>query len=176
MLLCGWVWLTGTGCGTQRQPPSPPSRQPTSQQAQVPPLQVETEQLRLRWMDPGTPSQPVWEAEVPYAQASATQAGATGVFDNVRCVLYQEGKPTTDLRARRVRAVQQEWRVEARGGVEAVSRVNGVRLQANEVIWLARQNRLLARGEVQITGKQFSLRAREAELDTAMQVMSVSSP
>jgi hypothetical protein len=44
------------------------------------------------------------------------------------------------------------------------------------MIWLARQNRLIARGEVQITGKLFTLRAQEVELDTALQVMRVTLP
>jgi len=113
---------------------------------------------------------------VPYAQASSAQAGATGEFENVRCVLYEKGRPTTDLRAGRIRALQKQWRVEASRGVSAYSRVNVVRLQADRVIWLARQNRLIARGNVQITGKQFSLQAREVELDTALQVMRVVSP
>jgi lipopolysaccharide assembly outer membrane protein LptD (OstA) len=127
------------------------------------------------WLEPGTPSQMVWEAVVPRAQAQSAQAGATGVFENVRCVLYEKGQPTTDLRAGRVQALQKQWRIEASGGVRASSRVNGVRLQAKEVIWLARQNRLIARGDVVLTGKQFSLRAPEVELDTALQVMRVSS-
>jgi len=91
-------------------------------------------------------------------------------------VLYEKGKPATDLRAGRVQAIQQQWRIEASGGVSARSRVNGVALQAKEVIWLARENRLIARGDVRITGKQFSLRARQVELDTALQVMHVSAP
>jgi lipopolysaccharide assembly outer membrane protein LptD (OstA) len=91
-------------------------------------------------------------------------------------VLYEKGQPTTDLRAAQVRALQKQWRIEATGGVRARSRVNGVNLQAKEVIWLARQNRLIARGDVVITGKQFSLRAQEVELDTALQMMRVSSP
>ncbi len=176
VLLCGWVWLSGTGCGSPREPRHASPRRPAQQQATIPPLQVETEQLRLRWLEPGTPSRLVWEADVPRAQASSAQAGATGVFENVRCVLYEEGKPATDLQAKQVRAFEKEWRVEASGGVQAVSRVNGVRLQANRVIWLARENRLIARGDVQILGKQFSLQAQEVELDTALQLMRVSSP
>lgn len=113
---------------------------------------------------------------MPRAEVRSAQAGATGVFENVQCVLYQKGQPTTDLRAGWVRALQKQWRIEATGGVRARSRVNGVQLQAKEVIWLARQNRLIARGDVVITGKQFSLRAQEAELDTALQIMRVSSP
>lgn len=151
-------------------------REPVSQSARLPSLQVETETLRLTWLEPGTPSQTVWEAHVPRAEAKSAQAGATGVFENVQCVLYEKGKPTTDLHAGRVQAIQKQWRIEASGGVRAYSRVNGVQLQAKEVIWLARQNRLIARGDVHITGKQFSLRAREVELDTALQVMRVSSP
>jgi len=176
-LLCGCVWLSGMGCATRREhrntsPPPPPEQQRT----QLPSLQVETEGLRLTWLEPGTPSQTVWEAVVPRAEVRSAQAGATGVFENVQCVLYQKGQPTTDLRAGRVRAPQKQWRIEATGGVRARSRVNGVQLQAKEVIWLARQNRLIARGDVVITGKQFSLRAQEAELDTALQIMRVSSP
>lgn len=132
--------------------------------------------MRLRWMDPGTPSQTIWEAQVPRAAGENAPAGATGVFENVQCVLYDKGQPTTDLRARRVRAVEAEWRVEATGGVEARSRVNDVQLQAKEVIWFARQNRLIARGDVRITGKQFSLRAPEVELDTALRLMRVAPP
>jgi lipopolysaccharide assembly outer membrane protein LptD (OstA) len=176
-LLCGCVWLSGMGCATRREhrntsPPPPPEQQRT----QLPSLQVQTEGLRLTWLEPGTPSQTVWEAVVPRAEVTSAQAGATGVFENVQCVLYQKGQPTTDLRAGRVRALQKQWRIEATGGVRARSRVNGVQLQAKEVIWLARQNRLIARGDVVITGKQFSLRAQEAELDTALQIMRVSSP
>jgi lipopolysaccharide assembly outer membrane protein LptD (OstA) len=176
-LLCGCVWLSGMGCATRREhrntsPPPPPEQQRT----QLPSLQVQTEGLRLTWLEPGTPSQTVWEAVVPRAEVRSAQAGATGVFENVQCVLYQKGHPTTDLRAGRVRALQKQWRIEATGGVRARSRVNGVQLQAKEVIWLARQNRLIARGDVVITGKQFSLRAEEAELDTALQIMRVSSP
>jgi lipopolysaccharide assembly outer membrane protein LptD (OstA) len=176
-LLCGCVWLSGMGCATQRENrnASPP-RQPEQQRAQLPSLQVETEGLRLTWLEPGTPSQTVWEAVVPRAEAKGAQAGATGVFENVQCVLYEKGQPTTDLRAAQVRALQKQWRIEATGGVRARSRVNGVNLQAKEVIWLARQNRLIARGDVVITGKQFSLRAQEVELDTALQMMRVSSP
>jgi hypothetical protein len=137
---------------------------------------VETEGLRLTWLEPGTPSQKVWEAVVPRAQAQSVQAGATGVFENVQCVLYQKGQPTTDLRAGRIRALQKEWRIEADSGVLAHSRVNDVKVQAETMIWLARQNRLIARGEVQITGKLFTLRAQEVELDTALQVMRVTLP
>lgn len=176
VLLCGCVWISGAGCGTRQEHRSAPSRQPAQQPAPLPSLQVETEALHLRWLEPGNPSQTVWEATVPYAQASSVQAGATGEFENVQCILYEKGEPTTDLRAGRVRALQKQWRVEASGGVSATSRVNGVRLQANEAIWLAQQNRLIARGDVRITGKQFSLRAQEVELDTALQVMRVSSP
>lgn len=176
MLVCGCMWFSMAGCGTQqvRRPPQP--RESTPQPARLPSLQVETEALRLTWLEPGTPSQTVWEATVPRAEAESAQAGATGVFENVRCVLYEKGKPTTDLRAGQVRAVQKQWRVEASGGVHAYSRVNGVRLQAKEVIWLARQNRLIARGDVRITGKQFNLRAQQVELDTALQTMRVLSP
>lgn len=113
---------------------------------------------------------------MPRAEAKGAQAGATGVFENVRCVLYEKGKPATDLQAGQVRALQKQWRIEASGDVRAYSRVNGVRLQAKEVIWLARQNRLIARGDVVITGKQFSLHAQEVDLDTALQVMKVSAP
>lgn len=176
VLLCGCVWISGAGCGTRQEHRSASSRQPAQQPASLPSLRVETEVLQLRWMEPGNPSRTVWEAIVPYAQASSAQTGATGEFDNVQCVLYEKGKPTTDLRAGRVRALQKQWRVEASRGVSATSRVNGVRLQANEAIWLAQQNRLIARGDVQITGKQFSLQAQEVELDTALQVMRVSSP
>ncbi|MCS6831020.1 MAG: hypothetical protein RMM08_00980 [Armatimonadota bacterium] len=176
VVLCGCVWFGMAGCGArqERRPAQPP--QPASQQARLPPLQVQTESLRLKWLEPGDPSQTVWEATVPRAEAESAQAGATGVFENVQCVLYEKGEPTTDLHAGRVRAMQEQWRIEAAEGVRAYSRVNGVRLQAKEVIWLARQNRLIARGEVYITGKQFSLRAQEVELDTALQVMRVASP
>ncbi|MGC8784502.1 MAG: hypothetical protein ACP5RN_08965 [Armatimonadota bacterium] len=176
MLVCGGAWLTVIGCGTQQVHRPPQPREPAPQPARLPSLQVETETLRLTWLEPGTPSQTVWEATVPRAEAESAQAGATGVFENVQCVLYEKGKPATDLRARRVRAVQKQWRIEASGGVHAYSRVNGVRLQAKEVIWLARQNRLIARGDVCITGKQFNLRAQQVELDTALQVMRVLSP
>lgn len=177
VLLCGCVWLGGMGCATRREHRNtPPPRQPEQQRAHLPPLQVETEGLRLMWLEPGNPSQMVWEAVVPRAEAKSAQAGATGVFENVQCVLYEKGKPTTDLRAGRVRALQKQWRIEASDGVRASSRVNGVRLQAKEVIWLARQNRLIARGDVVLTGEQFSLHAQEVELDTALQVMRVSSP
>lgn len=176
-LLCGCVWLSGTGCATRRENRSaPPPRQPEQRRAQLPPLQVEAEGLRLTWLEPGKPSQIVWEATVPRAEAKGAQAGATGVFENVRCVLYEKGKPTTDLQAGQVRALQKQWRIEASGDVRAYSRVNGVRLRAKEVIWLARQNRLIARGDVVITGKQFSLHAQEVDLDTALQVMKVSAP
>ena len=176
VLLCGYVWTSGAGCGTRQEHRSAPSRQPAQQPAPLPSLRVETEALHLRWMEPGIPSRTVWEATVPYAQAGSVQAGATGEFDNVECVLYEKGEPTTDLRAGRVRALQKQWRVEASRGVSATSRINGVHLQANEAIWLAQQNRLIVRGEVRITGTQFSLRAQEVELDTALQVMHVSSP
>ena len=176
-LLYGCVWLSGSGCATRHEHRSaPPSRPTGQQQAQLPPLQLEAEGLRLTWLEPGTPSQTVWEATVPRAEAKSAQAGAAGVLEDVRCVLYEKGKPTTDLQAGQVRALQAQWRIEARGDVRAHSRVNGVRLQANEVIWLARQNRLIARGNVVVTGKQFSLRAEQVELDTALQVMRVSSP
>ena len=175
VLLCGCVWISG-GCGAPARHGATSPRQSAQQPANVPSLRVETERLQLRWLEPGSPSQMVWEAHVPYAQASSAQAGATGEFENVRCVLYEKGRPTTDLRAGRIRALQKQWRVEASQGVSAYSRVNGVRLQADRVIWLARQNRLIARGNVQITGKQFSLQAREVELDTALQVMRVVSP
>lgn len=166
--------MVGCGIPRERRPAQP--REPASQPARLPSLQVETEALRLTWLKPGTPSQTVWEAVVPRAEAQSAQAGATGVFENVQCVLYEKGKPTTDLHAGRVRAVQRQWRIEASGDVRAYSRVNGVRLRAKEVIWLAHQNRLIARGNVHITGKQFSLHAQEVELDTALQVMRVSSP
>ncbi len=175
-LLCGCVWISGGGCNTPRAQRQPPPRQPAQQPASLPSLRVETESLQLQWREPGSPSRVVWEASVPRAQASSAQAGATGEFENVRCVLYEEGKPTTDMYAGQVRALQKQWRVEASDGVRAYSRVNGVRLQADEAIWWARQNRLIARGNVQITGKQFSLQAREVELDTALQVMRVLSP
>ncbi|GIV15625.1 MAG: hypothetical protein KatS3mg022_1060 [Armatimonadota bacterium] len=176
MLVWGGLCLSMVGCETQqaRRPPQP--RESASQTARLPSLQVETETLRLTWLEPGTPSRTVWEAVVPRAEARSVQTGATGVFENVRCVLYKQGKPTTDLQAGRVQAVQKHWRIEASGGVRAYSRVNGLRLQAKEVIWLARQNRLIARGDVHITGKQFNLHAQQVELDTALQVMRVSSP
>jgi lipopolysaccharide assembly outer membrane protein LptD (OstA) len=72
--------------------------------------------------------------------------------------------------------VQKQWRIEAYEGVRAYSRVNGVQLQAKEVIWMARQNRLIAQGDVRITGKQFRLHAQRVELNTALQVMHVLSP
>lgn len=176
VLLCGCVAIGVIGCGVKREQRTPSPRQSVRQPESLPPLRVETEALRLQWLEPGVPSRTVWEASVPFAQASGARSGATGEFENVRCVLYEKGKPTTDLRAGRVRAYQERWRVEASQGVTAYSRVNGVRLQANEVIWLARQNRLIARGDVQVIGKQFRLRAQEAELDTALQVMRVSAP
>lgn len=176
VLLCGCVWISG-GCGTPaRQRAITPPRQSSQQPLSLPSLRVETERLQLRWLEPGNPSQVVWEAHVPHAQASSAQAGAMGEFENVQCVLYKEGQPTTDLRAGRVRALQKQWQVEASEGVKVYSRVNGLRLRADRVIWLARQNRLIARGNVQITGKQFSLQAREVEMDTALQVMRVVSP
>jgi len=175
-LLGTCVWLSGASCVTRQRDQNAPPRQPARQQPQLPPLQVETEALQLRWLEPGVPSQTVWEAHVPRAEAKSGRIGASGVFENVRCVLYEKGKPATDLRAGRVQAIQQQRRIEASGGVSARSRVNGVALQAKEVIWLARENRLIARGDVRITGKQFSLRARQVELDTALQVMHVSAP
>lgn len=176
VLLCGYAWLSVSGCSARHEHHSVQPPDTASQPARLPALQVETEALHLIWLEPGTPSRTVWEAFVPRAEAKSAQAGATGIFENVRCVLYERGKPTTDLQAARVRAVQRQWRVEASGGVRAYSRVNGVRLEAKEVIWLARQNRLIARGDVYIVGKQFSLRTQKVELDTALQVMRVSSP
>lgn len=176
VLLYGCVWWGGAGCQAPQVRQPPPQRQPSSPPARLPPLQVETESLRLQWLEAGNPSQVVWEASVPRAAAESERAGATGLFKNVQCVLYEGGKPTTDLRAEQVRAVQKRWRVEASGGVYARSRINGVQLQAKEVIWLPQQNRLIARGDVRITGEQFSLRAQQVELDTALQVMRVVAP
>ncbi|MCS6949064.1 MAG: hypothetical protein RMM06_01110 [Armatimonadota bacterium] len=170
------IWWGAAGCRAPQVHRSPPQQPSASQPPAIPPLQVETERLRVKWLEPGTPSQVIWEASVPRAAAESSRAGALGTFENVQCVLYQNGKPTTDLHAGRVQAIQEQWRIYASRGVRAYSRVNGVQLQAREVIWLARQNRLIARGDVQITGKQFSLRAPQVELDTALQVMRVTSP
>lgn len=176
ILFWGCVWWGGTGCQAPPARSVPPPSPSASSPARLPPLQVEAETLRLKWLEPGTPSRVVWEASVPRASAESARAGATGVFEDVQCVLYEKGEPTTDLRARRVRAMQEQWRVEASEGVYALSRINGVQLQAKEVIWFARQNRLIARGDVRITGKQFTLQAQQVELDTALQVMRVVAP
>lgn len=176
LLLGASVWWGMTGCQAPRDRPVPPPAQSTPPPASLPPLEVEAEALQLKWLEPGTPSRVVWEATVPRASAESARAGVTGTFEDVQCVLYEKGEPTTDLRARRVRAVQEQWRIEATEGVQAQSRVNNVRLQAKEVIWFAQQNRLIARGDVRITGTQFSLRAQQVELDTALEVMRVVSP
>lgn len=176
-VLCACVGVWCIGCGGPRKEAKPPVPQKAPKEGnRVPPLYVEVEALSLQWVEPGTPGKVLWQAEVPRAQVRNTAEGATGTFENVRSILYKEGKPTTDLQARRVEADQRRWRVEGSGGVSALSRINGVRLQAQKVIWFARQNRLVAQGDVMIEGRQFQLKAQEVELDTAMQVMRVTKP
>lgn len=173
-LVGGFCCLVFIGCGARSQ--RLPAPAPSPRESSEPAIQVQTETLHLKWFLPGQPSQLVWEARVPRAEAQQAGEQGQGVFEQVRCTLYDKGKPLTDLQAGRVHAVQQEWRIEASQGVFAHSRVNDVRLRAERVVWFARQNRLVAEGSVEVRGKQFYLRAQRVEMDTALQQMRVSAP
>ncbi|MEN3002229.1 MAG: LPS export ABC transporter periplasmic protein LptC [Armatimonadota bacterium] len=111
----------------------------------------------------------LWKLQAQALQGRSGGKQAEGTLIEVQGWLYRNGKPVLKLTARYARADAERREVEAWGKVQAISRVNRARLQADRVLWKARDDRLIATGGVVIQWGDFTMRDEHLTLDTALE-------
>ncbi|MCS7066218.1 MAG: LPS export ABC transporter periplasmic protein LptC, partial [Fimbriimonadales bacterium] len=111
----------------------------------------------------------LWRLQAKWLQGQTSEGRAEGTLIEVQGWLYRDGKPVLKLVARYARADSERREVEAWGKVQAVSSVSRARLQADRILWKAREDKLIATGAVSIQWGDLIVRDEHLTLDTALQ-------
>ncbi len=169
VLLLVWLTLILSGCQPADTPPVRPPEEPVSNGGTVrlPEAQLQIQEPALEQKD--EQGRTLWKLTAKTLRGETGEQGATGVLEEVRGWLYQEGKPTLEFTARYARAHSKTREVEAWGEVQAVSKVNGARLSAERIVWNANTQRVRASGGVKLIWEAFELREQAIVVDTALE-------
>jgi hypothetical protein len=111
----------------------------------------------------------LWKLQAKSLSGQTGAEGAEGVLQEVEGWLYREGKPVLHFTARYARAHSERREIEAWGEVQAISNISRARLQAERILWRAREDRLIASGGVTIQWGELRLHDERLVLDTALQ-------
>lgn len=148
-------------------PPPAPEPAPNDSQVTLPEARLQIQEPTLEQKD--EQGRILWKLTAKALKGETGEQGATGTLEEVKGWLYEEGKPTLEFSARYARANSVTQEVEAWGEVQAVSKVNGARLQAGRILWNARTQRIRASEGVVLTWEAFELREPTLIADTALQ-------
>jgi len=111
----------------------------------------------------------LWKLQAKSLQGQSGGKQAEGTLIEVEGWLYRNGKPILKFTAGYARAHSERRELEAWGNVRAVSSISQARLQAERILWKAREDRLIATGGVIIQWGTLILRDERLTLDTALQ-------
>jgi hypothetical protein len=151
-----------------------PSAPPVSPRANEQPAQATLPEARYQVLQPMLQQQDeqgqlLWRLEAQTLQGQSGGERAEGTLVGVRGWLYQKGKPVLQLSAHYARAHSQTREVEAWGAVKATSTVTRAQLQAERILWKAREDRIVATGSVTIRWGNLVIQDERIVLDTALQ-------
>jgi LPS export ABC transporter protein LptC len=147
---------------------------PVSPRADEQPAQATLPEARYQVVQPTLEQQDeqghlLWRLEAQALQGQSAGEQAEGTLVQVRGWLYRQGKPVLQLRAQYARAHSETREVEAWGTVQATSTINHAQLQAERILWKARDDRIIATGSVTIRWGDLVIQDERLVLDTALQ-------
>ncbi len=154
------------GCQPVASPaPNRADQQPS--EAELPSARYQVAQPTLEQQD--EQGRPIWKLTAKALQGQSGGKQAEGMLIDVRGWLYRHGKPVLQFTARYARAHSERKEVEAWGSVQAISRVSNARLQADRILWKAREDQIIASGRVVVQWGELVMRDNRLTLDTALQ-------
>lgn len=139
ILLLGGAMLAG--CGKRSSTPTPPP-------LKTPRPTVTARLTNVHPSETDEKGRRVWEASAKSLEASEAQQ--TGELEEVRAVLYQEGKPEITVTAPHLKVDYKVHKLFLTGGVTAVSSTRKAHFAAGELVWNASTNQFVATGGVRM--------------------------
>ncbi len=152
------------------QPAQPPVQSRPDEQAsanRLPEARYQALQPTLTQQD--EQGNTLWKLQANTLEGQSGEQGAEGVLREVQGWLYRDGKPILKFSARYARAHSERREVEAWGKVQAVSSASRARLQAERILWKAREDKIIATGGVIVQWGELTVRDDHLVLDTALQ-------
>jgi LPS export ABC transporter protein LptC len=151
-----------------------PAASPVSPRADERPPQASLPEARYQVLQPTLEQQDeqgntLWKLKAQALEGQSAGEQAEGTLVAVSGWLYRKGKPVLQISARYARAHSATREVEAWGEVKATSSVTRAQLQAERILWKAREDRIIATGAVTLRWGDLVLQDERLTMDTALQ-------
>lgn len=164
----GYLLVAGLLSACQpAQPPGQPRPDEHASSENLPEARYQVAQPMLAQQDER--GNTLWKLQAKALQGQSGGKRAEGTLVEVQGWLYRDGKPVVKFTARYARADSERREVEAWGSVQASSSVSHARLQADRILWKAREDKIIATGAVTIQWGELTIRDERLTLDTALQ-------
>jgi hypothetical protein len=160
------------GCDSQKGAVVKPSGKQPDKEQSTPGVEAKFTEAKLNWTD--EKGRKVMDASFNEARVSQTDVKSASALEDVKAVLYANGKASVELTAPVVNIDNASREIRASGGVKVVSKTEGASFEADTLVWKSRESKLIGSGNVLMIKKNITGKGDRLEADTALRHVRIN--